>query len=75
MGYMETFFNKGSMTMIFHILNVHEGLGGLALANEKMGGVVRLLNHENLLNGGEKNTHSNSRSSGDSGVITDSDIT
>ena len=27
---METFFNNGSMTMKFHILYVHEGLGGHA---------------------------------------------
>ena len=27
---MENVFNNGSMTMTFHILNVHDGLGGLA---------------------------------------------
>ena len=25
--YMENFFNNGSITLLFHILNVHEGLG------------------------------------------------
>ena len=29
-GYMEKFFNNGSMTTKFHILNVHEWLGGHA---------------------------------------------
>ena len=28
LGYMEKFFNNGSMTMKCHNLNVHEGLGG-----------------------------------------------
>ena len=27
LGYMGKFFNNGSMTMIFHVLNVHAGLG------------------------------------------------
>ena len=27
---MGKFFNNGSMTMKFHIINVHEGLGGHA---------------------------------------------
>ena len=35
---METFFNKGSITMAFHILNVLGALGGHA----KMGGVRNL---------------------------------
>ena len=30
LGYMVESFNNGSMTMTFHILNVHEGLGGHA---------------------------------------------
>ena len=30
LGYMKRFFNNGSMTMTFHILNAHEGLGGHA---------------------------------------------
>ena len=30
LGYMEKFFNNGPMTMTFHILKVHEGLGGHA---------------------------------------------
>ena len=30
LGYMGKFFNNGSMTMTFHILNVQEGLGGHA---------------------------------------------
>ena len=30
LGYMGKFFNNGSMTTEFHILNVQEGLGGHA---------------------------------------------
>ena len=30
LGYMEKFFNNGSMTMTFHILKVQEELGGCA---------------------------------------------
>ena len=30
LGYMGTFFNNGSMTTKFHILNVQEGSGGHA---------------------------------------------
>ena len=30
MGYMENFFNNGSVTMTFHFTNSHEGLGGYA---------------------------------------------
>ena len=30
LGYMGTFFNNGSMTIIFHILKVQEELGGYA---------------------------------------------
>ena len=37
-GYMEKFFNNGSMIMRFHILNVHKGLEDM----QKMGVVCNL---------------------------------
>ena len=44
---METFFNNGSMTMIFQIMNVDEGLGGRA---KKLGGVRNLGTEESSKN-------------------------
>ena len=50
---METFFNNGSMTMIFQIMNVDEGLGGRA---KKLGGVRNLGTEESSKNHTKKNS-------------------